>query len=206
MDFSGGESQTSLPRNVLSSEQRGDRLWIDLIPVEVLSTERTFIIVFSSLEKLTYTLAHGSQGIRQRVHPRLRGWFVETKRRPGSRIRLVVRVPDRPLGKESPETTDSTPHPEKHRRGYEFIYTTYVQNLDISLENLMGVREVVKYLCERQPLDHPKHALSLSGPVGEPKRSARRTQQGPRPFPRRDVNERPLVPPPRRSDWGTPGH
>lgn len=45
---------------------------------------------------------------------------------------------------------------DKHRQGYEFIYTTCVQNLDVSVENLMGIREVVKYLCSQQPIDHPR--------------------------------------------------
>lgn len=44
---------------------------------------------------------------------------------------------------------------DKRRQRNEFIYTTCVQNLDVSLKNLMGIREVVKYLCSQQPIDHP---------------------------------------------------
>ena len=47
------------------------------------------------------------------------------------------------------------PLADKRRQGYEFIYTTCVQNLDVSLKNLMGIREIVKYLCSKQPIDHP---------------------------------------------------
>lgn len=58
----------------------------------------------------------------------------------------------------------------KHRQGYEFIYTTCVQNLDVSLENLMGIREVVKHLCSQQPIDHPSthaHYQDLIENLGE---------------------------------------
>lgn len=49
---------------------------------------------------------------------------------------------------------------DKHRQGYEFIYNTCVENLDVSLKNLTGIREVVKYLCSQHSIDHPStHVL-----------------------------------------------
>lgn len=59
---------------------------------------------------------------------------------------------------------------DKRRQGYEFIYTTCVQNLDVSVKNLMGIREVVKYLCSQQPIDHPSthaHYQDLIENAGE---------------------------------------
>ena len=44
---------------------------------------------------------------------------------------------------------------EKQRLQYEFVYTTCLQNLETSHENLDVLRSTVQYLCERSPVDHP---------------------------------------------------
>ena len=44
---------------------------------------------------------------------------------------------------------------EKQRLQYEFVYTTCLQNLETSHENLDVLRSTVQYLCERSPADHP---------------------------------------------------
>ena len=44
---------------------------------------------------------------------------------------------------------------EKQRLQYEFVYTTCVQNLETSHENLSVLQSTVEYLCEQSPYDHP---------------------------------------------------
>ena len=44
---------------------------------------------------------------------------------------------------------------EKQRQQYEFVYTTCVQNLETSHENLSVLQSTVEYLCEQSPYDHP---------------------------------------------------
>jgi len=44
---------------------------------------------------------------------------------------------------------------EKQRQQYEFTYTSCVQNLETSLENLDGLRDTARYLFEQSPADHP---------------------------------------------------
>ena len=44
---------------------------------------------------------------------------------------------------------------ERKQREYEFAYTTRVQNLETSLENLDGLRDTAWYLFEQSPTDHP---------------------------------------------------
>ena len=48
-------------------------------------------------------------------------------------------------------------------------------------DDLVELREVVKYLCQVQPLDHrsPQHARPLSGPTGQPRRLAKRIRRSP---------------------------
>ena len=36
-----------------------------------------------------------------------------------------------------------------------YNHTLGTQNLDISGENLRGTRQVIKYICQVQPMDHP---------------------------------------------------
>ena len=44
---------------------------------------------------------------------------------------------------------------ERKQREYEFAYTTCVQNLETSLENLDGLRDTARYLFKQSPADHP---------------------------------------------------
>jgi len=44
---------------------------------------------------------------------------------------------------------------EKQRLQYEFTYTSCVQNLETSLENLDGLRDTASYVFEQAPPDHP---------------------------------------------------
>ena len=44
---------------------------------------------------------------------------------------------------------------EKQRQQYEFVYTTCIQNLETSHENLSVLQSTVQYLCEQSPFDHP---------------------------------------------------
>ena len=44
---------------------------------------------------------------------------------------------------------------EKERQQYEFVYTTSMQNLETSYDNLEVIRSTVQYLCEQSPADHP---------------------------------------------------
>ena len=44
---------------------------------------------------------------------------------------------------------------ERRQWEYEFEYTTCVQNLETSLENLNGLRDTARYLFEQSPADHP---------------------------------------------------
>ena len=44
---------------------------------------------------------------------------------------------------------------EKERQQYEFVYTTSMQNLETSYENLEVLRSTVQYLCEESPADYP---------------------------------------------------
>lgn len=44
---------------------------------------------------------------------------------------------------------------DKKRQLCEFTYTTCVQNLETSWENLEGLRDTVRYLFEQSPEDHP---------------------------------------------------
>ena len=53
---------------------------------------------------------------------------------------------------------------EKQRQQYEFVYTTCVQNLETSHENLSVLQSTVQYLFEQSPYDHPSthaHFLQL---------------------------------------------
>ena len=62
---------------------------------------------------------------------------------------------------------------EKQRLQYEFVYTTCVQNLETSHENLSVLQSTVEYLCEQSPYDHPS------------------TPQSTRPHPRRHLTPAP---------------
>ena len=44
---------------------------------------------------------------------------------------------------------------EWKQREIEFAYTTCVQNLETSLENLDGLRDTARYLFKQSPADHP---------------------------------------------------
>lgn len=44
---------------------------------------------------------------------------------------------------------------EKQRQQYEFVYTTCLQNLETSQENLDVLKGTIQYLCEQSPIDHP---------------------------------------------------
>ena len=44
---------------------------------------------------------------------------------------------------------------DKKRLSCEFAYTTCVQNLETTRENLEGLRNTVRYLFEHSPEDHP---------------------------------------------------
>ena len=76
---------------------------------------------------------------------------------------------------------------DKHRQGYEFIYKTYTCPWKTS-----WVSERSSSTCAWSP----QYPRALSGPDRKPLGTARRPPEGPLPFPRRDVNERPLAPPP----------
>ena len=75
-------------------------------PVTVFSVAFTWVMFLLYSE---VSLHHGTQGFRQRIYHRLGGRFVETTRQAGRRVRLVIRVPQRPIYKESDQATDSTP-------------------------------------------------------------------------------------------------
>ena len=44
---------------------------------------------------------------------------------------------------------------EWKQQEFEFAYTTCVQNLETSLENLDGLWDTARYLFEQSPADHP---------------------------------------------------
>lgn len=86
--------------------------------------------------------------------PPLGGRFVETTRQAGRGVRLVIRVPLRPIDKESDQATDTTP-PGRQASTRVRIYLHHLCTKHRRVpENLMGIGEVVKYLCSQQPIDH----------------------------------------------------
>ena len=118
------------------------------------------------------SLHHGTQSFRKRIYPPLGGRFVETTRQAGRGVRLVIRVPLRPVDKESDQATDTTPSGRQASTRVR-IYLHHLCTKPRRVpENLMGIREVVKYLCmcSQQPIDHPSthaHYQDLIENLGE---------------------------------------
>ena len=75
-------------------------------PVTVFSVAFTWVVFLLYSE---VSLHHGTHSFRRRIYPRLGGRFVETTRQGGRGVRLVIRVPHRPIDKGSDQATDTTP-------------------------------------------------------------------------------------------------
>ena len=75
-------------------------------PVTVVSVAFTWVVFLLYSE---VSLHHVTHSFRQRIYPRLGGRFVETTTQGGRGVRLVIRVPHRPIDKESDRATDTPP-------------------------------------------------------------------------------------------------
>ena len=123
-------------------------------PVTLSSVAFTWVVFLLYSE---VSLHHGTQSFRKRIYPPLGGRFVETTRQAGRGVRLVIQVPLRPVDKESDQATDTTPSGRQASTRVR-IYLHHLCTKPRRVpENLMGIREVVKYLCmcSQQPIDHP---------------------------------------------------
>ena len=95
---------------------------------------------------------HGTQGLQPRLPRRILGRVVGDERKYQHGPGLGLRMPPEPHVRTSQASVD---RPPRGGRSCEFAYTTCVQNLETSRQNLEGLRDTVQYLFEQSPEEHP---------------------------------------------------
>ena len=119
-------------------------------PISVFSFAFFWVAILLHTQ-VTHLHHDGPQGIQQRV--------------PARQIRRIVGPPRKraqsyecrldQMAKRVTRQLIDLHEAEKQRQQYEFVYTTCVQNLETSHENLSVLQSTVQYLCEQSPYDHP---------------------------------------------------
>ena len=119
-------------------------------PISVFSFAFFWVAILLHTQ-VTHLHLDGPQGVQQRV--------------PARQIRRIVGPPRKraqsyecrldQMAKRVTRQLIDLHEAEKQRQQYEFVYTTCVQNLETSHENLSVLQSTVQYLCEQSPYDHP---------------------------------------------------